>query len=184
MKKRQPSLFSLPILFIALMWGTFFADYLLPQNLHNYGIIPRTVIGLRGILFAPFLHANLLHLVANSVPLFFMLLLLSIFYRKIARDVVVFSILSGGGLLWLVGRPSIHIGASLLVYSLATFIIVYGVIRKKFIPIVLALGVMVAYGSALLVGLLPMQAHVSWEGHLCGAVGGGLAALLTKRYGK
>lgn len=184
MKKKQSSIFSLSILFIALMWGTFFADYLLPQNLHTYGIIPRTVTGLRGILFAPFLHANLMHLIANSAPLFLMLLLLSIFYRKIAREVVVFSILSGGGLLWVVGRPSIHVGASLLVYSLATFIIVYGIIRKKCIPILLAIGVMAAYGSALLVGLFPVQAHVSWEGHLCGAVGGGLAAFLAKRYGK
>lgn len=174
----KTGIFTLPLAFVITIWIVFFIDVILPIDLRGFGIIPRTVGSLPGILFSNFLHANLAHLISNTLPLFFLLLFTSIFYKDKSFDVIAIIMLVGGLLLWLIGRPSVHIGASMLIYGLAVFLILYGIYLRKFIPILLSLVVAGMYGLVLLVGILPINPFVSWEGHLCGGVGGAVAAWL------
>ena len=175
------NLFFLPVLAVAIIWAVFAVDVIVPIDLRGFGIIPRTASHLPGILFSNFLHANLPHILSNTPPLFFLLLFMSIFYKDKSLDVVTIIIVVGGLLLWLVGRSSVHVGASSLIYGLAVFLILYGIFLRKFIPILLSISVIGLYGSVLLIGVLPINPFVSWEGHLCGGLGGAAAAWLSHK---
>ncbi|NEP02445.1 MAG: rhomboid family intramembrane serine protease [Symploca sp. SIO2E9] len=169
--------------FIALMWILELADILvLGQRLNFFGIHPREEIGLRGILFAPFLHGNLPHLIANTIPFltlgwFVMLQETSDFFIVTAITMLV-----GGLGVWLFGATgSVHIGASVLIFGYLGFLLLRGYFERNLPSIMLSLIVGVLYGSAIW-GVLPTQRGVSWEGHLFGFIGGVIAArLLTER---
>src|SRR5688572_8195991 len=103
--------------FIGFIWCVFIVGHILPFQLEPYGVTPRTFRGLVGIPMAPFLHANLEHLVSNTIPLVVLLLLLA-GSRGRSWAVVTSIVLLSGALLWLFGRPAIHIGASSLIYGL------------------------------------------------------------------
>jgi membrane associated rhomboid family serine protease len=168
--------FYLPIYFLIAVWSVFIIDFFLPIRLNQYGIYPRHVNGLIGILFCPFLHANLHHVICNSLPLFVLLSITTYFFRK-NNLTIVFSIsILGGLLVWVFGRSSYHVGASLLVFGLASFIIFFGIFEKKILPIILSIIVFCLYGTSLLIGLLPIFPGVSWEGHLCGLIAGIIVA--------
>ena len=160
-------------LFVGVIWVVFFVDRVLP--LENFGLIPRSVKGLIGIVTLPFLHADWGHITSNSVPLIVLLLLLA-GSRANSIDIVVFiSVVAGFGL-WLFGREAIHIGASVLVFGLVGFLVCAGFFEKRLLSALIAIGVAVVYGSTLMYGVLPTQSGVSWEGHLIGALTGGLIA--------
>jgi len=159
--------------FIALIWMVFVLDRFLP--LENFGLIPRTLGGAAGIITLPFLHADLQHLTSNSVPLIVLLLLLA-GSRANSIDIVVLVSLLAGIALWLFGRTAIHIGASVLVFGLTGFLVCAGFFEKRLLSAFIAIGVAVVYGSTMLAGILPRGGGVSWEGHLFGAVAGGLVA--------
>ncbi len=166
-------------LFIASIWVVFFLDRLLP--LEQYGLIPRDVHGLIGIATAPFLHANWQHIVNNTLPLTVLLVLLA-GSRADSRLVVVLITVLGGTLLWLLGRGhAIHIGASSLVFGLATFLMVSGLLERRLVPLLISVLVAFVYGTTLLGGLAPWQPGVSWDGHLFGAIAGGISAWLLVR---
>jgi len=88
--------------------------------------LPRTFSGLRGIIFSPFLHADLKHIASNSLPLFILSTALIYFYRDLSLKVLVYGVLFSGVLIWIIGRPSYHIGASSLIYVLVSFIFLKG----------------------------------------------------------
>jgi membrane associated rhomboid family serine protease len=166
------------------MWGLELIDLVIFQGaLDGYGIFPRTIIGLRGILFAPFLHGGLPHLIANTVPFltlgwFVMLQKTSDFFIVTAITMVV----SGLGV-WLIGSPGIHIGASGLVFGYLGFLLLRGYFQRNIPSILLSLIVGFLYGGAIW-GILPTVPGVSWEGHLFGFIGGIIAArLLSQRKG-
>lgn len=169
--------------FIALMWILELADILvLDQKLNFFGIHPREEIGLRGILFAPFLHGNLPHLIANTIPFltlgwFVMLQETSDFFIVTAITMLV-----GGLGVWLFGATgSVHIGASMLIFGYLGFLLLRGYFERNLSSIMLSLIVGVLYGSAIW-GVLPTRAGISWEGHLFGFIGGVIAArLLAER---
>jgi len=162
------------ILFIGLIWLVFALDYFLP--LENYGVIPREPEGLIGIIAMPFLHGNLGHIMGNTVPLAVLLTLLA-GSRANSRLIVVVIVLLGGVLLWLLGRGnSLHLGASGLVFGLAVFLIVSGLLERRLIPLLITGIVLFLYGSTLLAGVMPGQKGVSWDGHLLGGLAGALAA--------
>jgi len=161
------------VLFLALIWLVFIVDLFLPLEI--FGLKPRSLGGLPCIIAMPFLHGGLGHIVSNSVPLLVLLSLLA-GTRKNALGIIISISVFGGVLLWLFGRGANHIGASLLVFGLAAYLIVHG-IRTKSIPnILLSIGVAFVYGTTLLTGVLPTQPGVSWDGHLFGAIAGGLVA--------
>jgi len=168
---------------VGLMWLVFFVDLLLPISLTRYGMVPRTISGLIGIVTMPFLHARFGHILNNTVPLVVLLVLLFGSHPHPVRVTVSLIGLSGV-LLWLFGisRSDVHIGASGLIYALIAFLIVAGVRQRNPIPIAISLLVGVLYGGTLLWGVLPFSGeHISWDGHLLGAVAGGLLARGTTR---
>ncbi|MBM0742701.1 rhomboid family intramembrane serine protease [Phormidium sp. CLA17] len=152
-------------------------------GLDQFGIIPRNLIGLRGILFAPFLHANLAHLIGNTIP--FITLGWLIMLREIS-DFFVVSVISavvGGFGTWLLGSSGIHIGASGVIFGYLGYLLSRGYFERKPLSIAMSLFVLVLYGS-LIWGLLPFQYGISWEGHLFGFFGGVVSAKLLARDGK
>ena len=129
----------------------------------------------------PFLHANLHHLVGNTVPLIVLLILLA-GSRAESWEVVLMISCLGGLLLWVFGRPAVHIGASGLISGLAAFLILSGLLEQRIIPLLIALVVVFLYGSSLILGVLPrIASQISWDGHLCGAIAGGLVAYALTR---
>jgi membrane associated rhomboid family serine protease len=167
--------------FVGAVWCVFLVGLVPLLDLTSFGIVPRTLGGLIGIPAAPFLHANLAHLVSNTLPLTVLLLLLA-GSRAESWRVVVAIVLVGGGLLWLLGRPVNHIGASALIYGLVTYLIASGVLERRLVPLTIALIVGVLYGGSLALAILPSWgSKVSWEGHLFGAIAGVVVAWWLSR---
>lgn len=162
--------------FIAALWVIHVVNWILPLRLEKLGILPRTAKGLIGIIFSPFLHANLFHLIGNTVPLLVLTLLLVVFYEKIAPSVIGIVVVVGGGLVWLLGRSALHIGASGVIYGIAAFLIAFGIIKRNIISVILAGIVAFLYGGSMLGGILPVHGFVSWESHLFSAAAGVFAA--------
>jgi membrane associated rhomboid family serine protease len=157
-----------------VLWGVFLVDRVLPIDFNRWGIIPRELGGIWGIFLSPFLHANLSHLLSNFLPLMILLTLLVATQRHswwIALQIV----LLGGLLLWVFGRPAVHVGASGLIYGLIAYLMAAGFRQGRFGPAIAALLVGFLYGGTLLSGVLPtVDEHVSWDGHLTSAVAGGI----------
>lgn len=161
---------------LGLIWLAFGVDWLLPADLTQYGLVPRTTSGLVGVLTMPFLHADFGHLFGNTVPL---IILLSLLAGSRANSYVVVPqlIIGGGLLLWALGRTSRHVGASGLVYALIAFLIVSGVRERRPAALVISIFVGLTYGATLLTGVLPTVGEgISWDGHLAGAVAGAAIA--------
>ncbi|MHB1035398.1 MAG: rhomboid family intramembrane serine protease [Pirellulales bacterium] len=168
------------LLFVGTIWGVFFLSLLVP-SLNTWGVTPRTAGGLVGVVAMPFLHADLRHLLGNTIPL---LVLLTLLAGSKARswEIVAWIILWGDALLWLFGRSATHVGASGLVFGLIAFLIVAGFLEKRIIPLFVALAVGFLFGGTLLSGILPRSgSSISWDGHLWGAVAGGLVAYALTR---
>ncbi len=163
-------------LFLGVIWLVFIADRLLP--LEQLGLVPRTLHGLLGIVFMPFLHGDLAHLLSNTVPLVVTLLLLA-GSRANSGVIVLLITLLGGVLLWLFGRPALHIGASGLVFGLIGFHLFAGLFERRLQSVIISLIVGLLYATTLFRGVLPMQPGVSWDGHLFGAVAGVTVAALV-----
>jgi membrane associated rhomboid family serine protease len=166
---------------LAAMWVLEVVDIALDHRLDRYGIEPRELDGLVGVVAAPFLHADFGHLIANTIP--FLALGIIIGLQGVARVLWVTGIVllvSGLGT-WLVAPDnSIHIGASGIVFGYATYLLARGVFNRDLVEIAIGLGVAAIWGTALLGGLLP-QDGVSWQGHFFGAVGGIMAARVFAR---
>jgi membrane associated rhomboid family serine protease len=148
-----------------------FLQIISPWPLEYLGIIPRNAIGLRGILFSPLLHRDLSHLLGNSIPLFVLLVLL--YWRKKyapAQSLLMIWIFSGLGT-WLLGRPAIHIGASSVIYGLASYLIAAAFWMRDWSAVLASLFTLLFYGG-IFYGVLPQSGPISWEGHLSGALAG------------
>lgn len=163
---------------VAVIWAVFLLKFVVPFDLTAFGVTPRTLIGLTGIPAMPFLHANFQHIISNTLPLFILLILLA-GSNASSWKVVAETVLLGGFLLWLFGRPANHIGASGLIFGLIAFLIVSGLLERRFVPLLISVAVTFLYGGALLSGVVPrIGSQVSWEGHLLGAMAGGIVAFL------
>ncbi len=163
-------------LFVALLWILEIVDSILPRNLDQYGVQPRSDEGLVGILFAPVLHAGFDHLSANTVPVIVLgfLVLVSGIGQGWAATAIIWVV--GGVGVWLIAPGNeVHLGASVLVFGWLVYLIVRGVFTHSAGQIILGLVLVFLYGG-LLFGVLPGQPGVSWQGHLFGAIGGGVAA--------
>lgn len=165
-----------PLLIVVVMWVAFWVEFRIGWDARRMGIYPGKISGLPGIIFGPFIHADLKHLFNNSVPLIALGTALFYFYRDIRWRVMIIGALVTGGLTWLIGRPAIHIGASGIVYMLASFLFFKGIFSRHFQLIALSLVVVFLYGS-LLWYVFPIDPKISWEGHLSGFLVGLILAV-------
>lgn len=153
------------------MWAAFYLEIVIGIPLREFGIVPRTFHGLIGIFVAPLLHGDILHLISNTIPLLFLGVVLFFFYGKIGGAVFFRAYFWTNALVWLFARPANHIGASGVVYSLAFFLIFFGIFRRDFLSLFISVVVLILYGSVFY-GVLPTDPRVSWESHFAGALVG------------
>ena len=180
--KFSPLILAIPLYLVLLLWIIFWIEVKYGYNFNKYGIYPRTLVGLRGILFSPLIHGDIKHLYHNSLPLFVLLFSLYYFYRRIALKVFIYGTLLTGILTWIIARKSFHIGASGIIYMLFSFIFFSGLIRKNYRLIAVSLLVIFLYGSMVWY-VLPVKEEISWEGHLSGFIIGLLFAFYFRKIG-
>ncbi len=166
---------------IALLWIVWLVNAaLLGGSLLAFGILPRTTRGLAGIPLHPLLHADSVHLMHNSLGL---LLFGTLAYLKEESDfwlVLVIGTFAGGLAVWLLGRPAIHIGASGVVFAFFGYLVSVGWFERRIGTLILSIVLFLGWGSVLL-GVLPLQRGISWEGHLFGFAAGVFAAWSLSR---
>ena len=173
--------FVLAASFAALLWLIKIGDITFDLNLVQYGIFPRRLSGLQGVVWAPLVHGSLSHLFSNTAPLIILGTALLFGYPKSAK-IVIPVIYSGTGLaVWLLARSSYHIGASGLVFGMMFFVFTIGVLRWDRRAITLSLLVFFLYGG-IIWGILPGAPGISFESHLFGAVIGIVLAFVLKTY--
>ena len=169
-----------PIAFVLLIWLVFWFEIRFGFDFTNFGVYPRTLKGLKGVLFSPFIHSGIEHLYHNTIPLFVLSTALFYFYRPIAWRVLAYGILLSGFLTWCIGRPAFHIGASGLIYVLVSFTFFKGIFAKHFRLVALSLLVVFLYGSMVWY-TMPIKEGMSWEGHLSGMITGIIFALIFRK---
>ena len=166
---------------VVLLWMIEFVDLLLGHRLDIYGIQPRTWVGLRNILFAPFLHRGIWHLLANTFP--FVILGWFVMLRSVHEFVAVSlmaGLISGLGV-WLFGAAhTVHLGISGVIFGYMGYLLLRGYFEQSALALILAVIALFFYGG-MLWGVLPTQPEISWQGHLFGFVGGGVAAYRLTR---
>jgi membrane associated rhomboid family serine protease len=159
--KFTPSVWIVPSLLIIALWSVFFFEDFYGIDLTSHGIYPRTVMGLQGVVFSPFLHGDLNHIANNTIPLFILSMALILF---------------SGIITWVIGRSSFHIGASSLIYVLVSFIFFKGMMTQYYRLMALSLTVVMLYGGLIWYVFPEVDKQISWEGHLAGLITGFLFA--------
>jgi len=165
--------------FIVIFWVIELIQYL-GLDFASFGILPRQTSGLLGVLTSPFIHGDFQHLIANTVPFFVLSFLLFLFYKQRAFTFLVLIWLSTGILTWIIGRSAWHIGASGIIYGLASFLVLGGILSKNIKLILVSIVVLILY-SGMAWGIFPGDARISWEGHLSGAISGIIWAYLYRK---
>ena len=168
--------------FTALLYLVEFVDLVvLHGSLNNDGIRPRSLSGLGGVIWAPFLHENWGHLASNTLPiLIFGFLAMAGGLAQFVSVTALIWVVSGLGVWATAGSGSITIGASGIAFGWLAFLLVRGLFNRSFGQVVVAL-VLLFYWGSILWGLIPGQPDISWQGHVFGAIGGVLAAFLATR---
>jgi len=165
----------IPAMIVAVMWFVKLFEFEFQLDFSTWGILPHAFKGLRGIIFSPVIHASFEHLSANTIPLFILTFSLFFFYRKSAYTIFVLIYLLSGLFVWLGGREALHIGVSGVIYGLAAFLFLSGIISFNIRLLTISLVVSLIYGG-LFWGIFPAKPEISWESHLWGGVSGlGLA---------
>lgn len=177
----------IPFAFVALTWLIFLLQQSSGRRLAHFGIMPRSAEGVTGIVTSVLVHGDLDHIASNTLPLLVLGTMLFYFYRKIALPAFVWIWLISGLWLWIGGRsseyhPVYHIGASTLIYGLASFLFFSGIFRRHAQLMVVSMLVVFLYGS-ITWGMFPFRQEMSWEGHLFGAIAGVLVAYSYRREG-
>ena len=167
--------------FVALLFAIELFNMLMLRSLNStFGLRPRSADGLLDIFTVPLLHANLNHLLSNSLPLIIFGFLVFLAGLRVFLTALALGWLGSGLTVWLIGDGGITVGASGLVFGLFSFLLVRGFFNRSWLQILLAAVLFLGYGGILL-GVLPSVAGlVSWQAHLGGAAGGVVAALLLR----
>lgn len=185
-KKKLLSSVYIPFILLFIMWVVKVVELGFGIRLSWLGVHPMHIDGLPGILFSPFLHGDINHLMANTVSFLVLAVALFYFYRQISLKVLLGIWLLSGMFIWFSGQEdSYHIGASSLIYGLAAFLFVSGAIRKDTRLAALAMVVAFLYGS-IVWGVFPdffPKENISWEGHLGGLLSGVILAFYYKSSG-
>jgi len=166
--------------FVAVLCLTYLMTTGLGQEPEPFGIHPRLLSGLPGIIYAPLVHNDFAHLIANAGPLLVLGTAMMFLYPLSALRVLPAVYFGTGVVVWLFGRDSVHFGASGLVYGLVSYIFLAGVLRRDRRAVATSLVVCFMYGS-LVWGVLPTRSGVSWETHLTAALIGVVLAIALRR---
>jgi membrane associated rhomboid family serine protease len=163
---------SVIMLFCVLIY---IVNSVLPINLNQFGIVPRSTSNLYGIVFAPFLHGSWQHLFSNLFPFIIFGALIGL--QSVKRLWLVFTIhiVSTGCLVWLFARGnSVHIGMSGVIYAFWGYLVVYGFVRRQMLHLLISLLTLIFYGG-LVFGVLPTKVGISFESHMLGALVGAIS---------
>ncbi|SHF91315.1 rhomboid family intramembrane serine protease [Dysgonomonas macrotermitis] len=166
-------------IFVVIFWIIEAVQYV-GIDLSTWGILPRSVNGLVGILTSPFIHGDWEHLIANTLPFFVLSTILLSFYKRNASMYFILLWITTGILTWIIGRGAWHIGASGVIYALASFLVFGGIASRNWKLILLSIIVAFMY-SGLVWGVFPQDTRISWEGHLSGAISGLIWAYLCRK---
>ncbi len=166
---------------IALLWIFNIINWSTGSHLNQFGIRPRRLRGLIGIVMAPILHANFTHLLFNTVPLLCLgLFVMSLGLTQFYWATGIICILSGFAV-WVIGRVGTHIGASALISGYFGYVVASAYVQPTFTTFFCA-GVALYYFGGILFSLFPTEETTSWEGHLTGFIAGLIAMYLCTHY--
>lgn len=186
-RKALLNILFFPILFLIIMWMVRLIEEIFGVSFADYGVYPQSLSGLKGILFSPFIHGDVEHLINNSYPILILGGMLFFFYKKIAKQLFLWLFFIAGFWLWIIGgigneglRP--HIGASGVIYALAAFLFISGIIRGNPRLSAVSMLIIFLYGS-MIWGVLPTEDHISWQGHLAGFMAGIIVAIFYRNEG-
>jgi membrane associated rhomboid family serine protease len=166
-------------IFILILWLIRIFESYTRIDLGVYGVEPKVIKGLTGIIFSPLIHADFEHLFSNSISLFLLTFGVFYFYRKPSLKVFTIIYFGSGLLVWIFGRQAYHIGASGLVYGFASYLFFIGMFRRDKGAMALSLLMVFLYGS-LVWGLFPIDQSISFESHISGAALGLLCAIIFR----
>lgn len=173
-----------PGIFLLILWGIRLTEEICKLSFVEYGILPRTISGLKGIFFSPLIHGDTSHLLSNSLPLLILGIIVFYFYRSIAFDIFFWIYILTNLWVWISGsQKGYHVGASGIIYGFVSFLFFSGVFRKDRKSLALALLVAFVYGG-LVWGVFPVFPGVSWESHFFGALTGAIAAYVYRHVDK
>ena len=182
MKRKNLTSLKFSAIILIIIWSVKIFEIVFDYDFTEYGVLPRKFNGLTGILFSPLIHSDVNHLLSNSLPVIILCLLIFNFYSQIAKKIFIYLYFISGLWLWCIGRESFHIGASGLIYAMASFLFFSGILRKNSQLSAVALLVIFIYGG-LFWGLFPIHKNVSWEGHLTGFIAGILVSFIFRKDG-
>jgi membrane associated rhomboid family serine protease len=167
---------------VGVLWVVFIIDEAFGLRLARFGLRPGSMVGLTGLVTAPLLHGNFQHILSNSLPLLISMTATLYLYPRCAVRVIPLIWLGSGAITWFIGyQPSLHVGASGLIYGLLAFVFLSGLLRRDLRSVSVSLLVGFLYGS-MVWGVLPVRPHVSWEMHLSGAVIGASLAFVYRNW--
>jgi len=173
--------FKLALWLVLLLWVVLIVDNLFGLHLARFGLRPKHIEGLVGVFTAPLLHSGPEHLFSNTLPLIISLTTLLYLYPRAAMRVLPIIWIGSGLLAWIIGRPSLHFGASGLVYGLLSYVFIAGILRLDMRSVAVSIMVWFLYGS-MIWGLVPIRPNMSWELHLGGAILGVALAIVFRRW--
>jgi len=174
------AIFMPAILMTVIIWLTFIFDNYFSLDLWQYGLFPRTLSGLVGVITMPFLHGDWGHIINNTFPLIVLMTFLYYFYPHFFTRVFFLIWIISGLWTWVFARPSFHIGASAIIYGLAAFIFFAGIFIKEKKHIAISMLIVFLYGS-IIWGIFPIDFQTSWEGHLTGFASGIILAIFFRK---
>lgn len=160
--------------FIAILWGVEVVNmFLFGGSLTSFGILPRSFIGLPGIIFWPFIHANFHHLLSNTTGLAVMGWFLALHGKEKFIKLSAFISVLSGTMVWLFAfTVGFHVGASGLLCGYFGYLVMHGLIKRSQMSILISIFLIIMYGGSMVFGIMPIFPGVSWEGHLFGLIAG------------
>ncbi len=171
----------LSLAFVGLIWLVFLMEWLTGLSLSGFGLRPREPIGLLGLITTPLLHGSLAHISSNSLPLFVGGVAILFLYPNSSLRVLPLIYLGSAALAWTFARPSVHIGASGLVYGILAYVFVAGILRRDIRSVGVSLMIWFFYGS-MIWGVLPAGRPMSWELHATGLLLGVVLAFVYRQW--